>query len=301
MTISLGFNQYGKAETRVVRVERTDPRHEILDLTVSTSLRGDFRAAHVNGDQSDVLPTDSQKNTVYAYARRLGVATPEEYAIVLAQRFLAAAPAAHSAQVRVTEHAWDRIATEAGYHDHAFVRRDGATRDTVVTVGSPSGDDRIHVVSGLSGLVLLKTTGSQFRDFLRDDYTTLPDADDRLLATSLRAHWRYETVVVDWTAAYDAIHACLLEVFAGTHSRALQETLYLMGARVLEVVPEVAEIRFSAPNRHHVEVDLAPFGLTNEGEVYQPLDRPYGLIEASVRRDPASDAGDAWLAVPAFG
>ena len=300
MAISLGANQYGKAENRVVRVYRDTARHELVDLNVSTSLRGDFADAHVSGDQADVLPTDTQKNTAFAFAKRHGVGSPEDYAISLGRRFLEAAPKADSAQIRVEQYSWDRIPVGPNGHDHAFVRRGDGTRTTVVTVGDRGDAEHVSVVSGLADVVLLKSTGSEFKGYLKDEYTTLREADDRIMATSLVARWRYASTEVDWNASYDSIRAALLEEFATTYSRALQETLYLMGARVLESHDDVVEIRFSAPNKHHFLVDLEPFGLSNDGEVFIAADRPYGLIEATVARDDAPDPGDAWLAVPAF-
>jgi urate oxidase len=296
MGLSLGANQYGKAENRVVRIYRDTARHEIVDLNVSTSLRGDFAAAHTDGDQAKVLPTDTQKNTAFAYAKKHGVTSPEDYAIALGRHFVDDVDTVHSAQVRVEQYAWDRIPVGANGHDHAFVKRGGAVRTTVVTVGAQG----VHVVSGLQDLVVLKSTGSEFKGYLRDEYTTLPEADDRILATSLVARWRYEGTSVDWNKSYDGILATLLETFATTYSRALQETLYLMGTAVLETNEDVAEIRFSAPNKHHFLVDLDRFGLPNNGEVFVAADRPYGLIEAQVVRDGASDPGDAWLNVPGF-
>ncbi len=180
------------------------------------------------------------------------------------------------------------------------MRRGGATRTTVVTVRGRGAEQQIWVVSGLQDLVVLKSTGSEFKGFLKDEYTTLNETDDRILATSLVARWRYEGTAVDWNKTYDAVQSTLLETFATTYSRALQETLYLMGTRVLETTGDVAEIKFSAPNKHHFLVDLAPFGLENNGEVFIAADRPYGLIEAAVTRDDASDAGDAWSSVASF-
>ena len=300
MGISLGANQYGKAENRVVRIYRDTARHELVDLNVSTSLRGEFAESHTTGDQADVLPTDTQKNTAFAYAKKHGVTSPEDYAIALGRRLLESTPKAHSAQIRVEQYPWDRIPVGPDGHDHAFVRRGDGIRTTVVTVASRGADERVSVVSGISDLVVLKSTGSEFKGFLKDDYTTLQETDDRVMATSLVARWRYTGTDTDWSASYDAIRATLLKVFATTHSRALQETLYLMGTRVLETHDDVAEIRFSAPNKHHFLVDLAPFGLENDGEVFIAADRPYGLIEATVARDGAPHPGDAWLAVPAF-
>ncbi len=282
MGIVLGPNRYGKAEARVVRIVRDTPRHEIRDLNVSTSLLGDFAAAHTDGDQSQVLPTDTQKNTAFAYAKKHGITSPEDYALALGGRLLDATPAATGATIAVEEYAWDRIEVDGAGHDHAFVRRGGEVRTTQVDLG----DDRAVVVSGLRDLVVLKSTGSEFKGFLRDEYTTLPDADDRILATALEATWRYgTTVAIDWNATYDAVRALLLTTFATTYSRALQETLYAMGAAVLAAHEEIAEISFVAPNKHHFLVDLAPFGLENPGEVFVAADRPYGLIEATVTRE----------------
>jgi urate oxidase len=300
MAIRLGANQYGKAENRVVRVYRDTPRHQIRDLNVSTSLRGEFDGAHTLGDQSDVLPTDSQKNTAFAFAKEKGVRSIEEYALTLADHFVATVPAAHGARVEVEEYPWERISVDGSGHDHAFVRSGGGVRTTVVNVDGSGTDRRPHVVSGVRDLVVLKSTGSEFSGFLRDRYTTLQETDDRVLATSLVARWRYDHTSVDWDKAYDAIKALLLQRFAEIHSLALQQTLYGMGTAVLEQHREVAEIRFSAPNKHHFLVDLQPFGLDNPGEVFVAADRPYGLIEATVVRDDASDPGSAWHAVPGF-
>lgn len=282
MGIVLGPNRYGKAETRVVRIVRDTERHQIRDLTVSTSLHGDFAAAHTDGDQSHVLPTDTQKNTAFAYAKKHGVSSPEDYAIALGSRLLEATPAAEGAVVRVEEHAWDRIPVNGFGHDHAFVRRGGEVRTTVVEVTSAGP----VVTSGLRDLVVLKSTGSEFKGFLRDEYTTLADADDRVLATALKADWRFSRVDdVDWNTTYDAVRARLLATFATTYSRALQETLYAMGRAVLEAHDEIDRISFEAPNKHHFLVDLEPFGLDNPGEVFIAADRPYGLIEATVIRE----------------
>lgn len=305
MAIRLGPNQYGKAESRVVRIYRDSPRHQIRDLNVSSALRGSFGDAHVTGNQQDVLPTDTQKNTAFAFAKEKGVTTIEEFAMTLGHHFIDAAPAAEGARIAVEEYPWDRIPVDGRGHDHAFVRSGGGVRTTVVNIDDSGGDRVTHVVSGIEDLTLLKSTGSEFHGFLRDEYTTLQETDDRILATSLVARWRYDSAHtsaggVDFDAAYDAIRATLLEQFARIHSYALQQTLYGMGEAVLGGHPEVAEIKFSAPNKHHFQVDLSPFGVDNPGEVFISADRPYGLIEASVVRDDATPAGHAWHGVPGF-
>ena len=205
------------------------------------------------------------------------------------------------ARVEIEEYAWDRLQSEDGRpHDHAFARRGQEVRTTVMTVDTAGGAERAWVVSGIRDLVVLMSAGSEFRGFYTDQYTTLPETDDRILATQLVARWRYAAAERDWAASHAGIRSALLSAFADTHSRALQQTLAAMGTAALTAYPEVAEIRFSAPNKHHFEVDLTPFGLDNPGQVFYAADRPYGLIEAVVTRDDAPDPGLAWSAVPGF-
>lgn len=300
MAIVLGPNQYGKAEIRLVRIYRDTPRHEIRDLSVTTALRGDFAAAHLTGDQSHVLPTDSQKNFCYAYAKQQGVGQIEEFAIGLARRFADDIPPVSAAQVQVEEYAWDRISAGGAEHDHAWARRGTGARTTVVTVDGSGPGQRTWVVSGLKDLVLLKSTGSEFWGFLKDGYTTLAETRDRVLATSLTARWRYTEAALPWDALHADVRGLLMERFAQVHSPALQQTLWEMGKAALAAHPEIAEIRLSAPNKHHFLVDLTPFGIGNDGEVFHADDRPYGLIECMVTRDDAPGAGRAWEAIPGF-
>jgi urate oxidase len=300
MSIVLGANQYGKAENRLVRVYRDTPRHEIRDLNVSSALRGDFRDAHITGNQDAILPTDTQKNTVFALAKEKGVSSIEEFALTLGDHFIGQTPKATGARIEIEEYFWDRISIDGVGHDHSFVRNGGETRTTVVTVEGRGADRRAWVVSGLKDLVVAKTTGSEFWGFLKDKYTTLQETTDRIMATSLVARWRYANTDVDFDKSYAQVRALLLKQFAQVHSYALQQTLYAMGESVLEELPDIAEIRFKAPNKHHFLVDLSPFGDENPGEVFYAADRPYGLIEAAVERDDASDPGSAWNTVPGF-
>jgi len=300
MAIHLGANQYGKAESRVVRIYRDAPRHQIRDLNVSSALRGRFEDAHTTGDQAEVLPTDTQKNTAFAFAKEKGIDAIEDFALTLGGHFIDTAPAADGARIEIEEYPWERISVDGQGHDHSFVRAGSGIRTTVVNVEGRGDERKAYVVSGIRDLVVLKSTGSEFHGFLKDKYTTLPETNDRILATSLVARWRYDHTDVDWDKSYDEIKALLLEQFARIHSFALQQTLYGMGEAVLQQHPEVAEIKFSAPNKHHFLVDLSPFAVENPGEVFIAADRPYGRIEATVVRDGASDPGSAWHAVPGF-
>jgi urate oxidase len=281
--IRLGDNQYGKAETRLVRVDRHEDRHEVTDLNVSTALAGDLAATHLTGDNAGVLPTDTQKNTVYAFARD-GISSIEGFALRLARHFVDSTATIHRARVRIEQYSWERVA------HHSFVRHSG-TRTTTVTYDGTAAT----VVSGVDDLVVMNTTGSEFHGFHRDRYTTLAETDDRILATAVRADWRHASPDdTDWNTSYREAAGHLVEAFADTHSLSLQQTLYAMGERVLRHRHELAEVRLSLPNKHHFLVDLSPFELDNPGEVFFAADRPYGLIEGTVARDGAPDPGLAW-------
>ena len=290
MAITLGPNQYGKAEVRLVTVRRDGPVHHLKDLTVSTSLRGELAATHLTGDNAGVLATDTQKNTVYAFAKEAPVGEIEDFGLRLARHFVGTQENITGARIKIDEHGWDRIAVGGEPHDHAFSRSGDERRTTAVTVQ----DGRAWVVSGIDGLTLLKSTGSEFHGFPRDEYTTLAETGDRILATAVTAKWRYQGEDLDWASSHREIRRVMLETFATKHSLSLQQTLYAMGSAVLEARPEVAEVRLSLPNKHHFRVDLSPFGLKNDNEVFYAADRPYGLIEGTILRDDAEDAGPAW-------
>ncbi|WP_043638496.1 factor-independent urate hydroxylase [Nonomuraea candida] len=286
MTVRLGANRYGKAETRLVHVVRNGPVHHVKDVNVSTFLSGDMEAVHLTGDNSAVLPTDTQKNTAYVFARRHGVGQIEEFALRLARHYVTAQPTVHHARVEIEEYGWHRAGP------HSFVRDGGEVR---TCVAHHDRDGRTTVVSGLRDLVLMNSTGSEFRGYIVDEYTTLAPAADRVLATAVTARWRHTAPEASsYAKSYAEVRQCLLEAFTGTHSRSLQQTLYAMGERVLTTCPEVCEIRLTMPNKHHFAVDLTPFGLDNDNEVFHAADRPYGLMEGGVLRDDAPDAGFAW-------
>ena len=300
MGIVLGPTQYGKAETRVVRIYRDEAEHQIRDLNVSTALRGDFTEAHLRGDQANVLPTDTQKNTVYAFAKEKGVRAIEEFALALARHFADDVEPVEAARVDVDEYRWERATAGGQPHPHTFVRSGQEIRMATAIITGAGGSRASWLLSGLRDLVLLKSTGSEFAGFLTDQYTTLGETHDRVLATSLTARWRYARPEADWDAVYDDVRRLLVDRFAAVHSLALQQTLWEMGQAVLRAHEDIAEIRLSAPNKHHFLVDLAPFGLENPGEVFHADDRPYGLIQCAVQRDDAPPAGPSWAPPASF-
>ncbi|GAB2876247.1 factor-independent urate hydroxylase [Nocardioides pacificus] len=303
--IVLGPNQYGKAECRLVRITRDDalPQggvHEIEDLSVTSQLRGDFTEAHTVGDNARVVATDTQKNTLYAFAREHGVGSPEELLMRLGEHFVDSFDWVSGGRWEAEQYSWGRIGVDGAPHDHAFVREGRETRTAVVQ----RDGERVDVIAGLKDCTVLKSTGSEFSGFPRDRYTTLGETDDRILATSVTAWWRYaegaDLGSLDFNTTYVAVRDLMLARFADLHSLALQQTIFEMGKAVLEAHPEIAEVRLSCPNKHHFLVDLEPFGLDNPNQVFFAADRPYGLIQATVQREGAPQVPELWAGVPGF-
>lgn len=276
MSITLGDNRYGKSGIHLVVVQRDQPRHAVTDLRVDVRLEGDFEAAHTEGDNASVLPTDTMRGTVFAFARRGPVDEPEEFGLRLARHLVDTAPTATAAEIRLAATRWSRI----GEHPSGFLADTSLVRTAAVRVEGES--ERIR--GGVEGVNLLKTAGSAFSGFYRDAYTTLAETDDRLLATTLTADWGYADHDVNWAESGHATRGILLESFAAHDSRSVQHTLYAMGQAVLRQRPEITDIHLLLPNRHHLLVDLSPYGLDNPNQVFVATEEPHGVIEATVSR-----------------
>ena len=290
--ISLGANQHGKAEVRLVKVARDTPTHTIKDLNVTSQLRGDFEAAFTEGDNSHVTRRTPRRTRVYALAKEHGIGSPE--AFLLAPRRPLDGPGVGDRR------ALGARSSTAGSGSSPTARRtttrsSGPARRPAPPSSRDDGDETF-VVAGLEDCVVLKSTGSEFHGFPRDRYTTLAETDDRILATDVTAWWRYcrpRRRLQRQPTTGDPAGSCST-TFASVHSLALQQTVFAMGKAVLEAYADIAEIRLSCPNNHHFLVDLEPFGLDNPGEVFFAADRPYGLIEAAVIRDGVADEPRAW-------
>jgi urate oxidase len=284
VSYELGENRYGKSRIRLVTVRRHGDVHDLRDLTVDVALEGDFEAAHTAGDNANVVATDTMKNTVYAFAKDRLTGSPEAFGLELARHF-AAGPQVSRATITLREHGWSRIDVAGRPAPDAFLRTGGATRTAVASVAGPDSS----VESGIEDLTVLKTTKSAFSGFERDRFTTLPETEDRIMATRITATWGYSaTALTGGTLDFDAVHARLgerlLATLAEHVSPSVQASIWLMGTAMLEADPAIDWVRMVLPNLHHWTVDLAPFGLDNGGEVFTPTTEPHGLIDATVRR-----------------
>ena len=257
--IELGPNRYGKTAIRLVKVVRGAAGHQVRDLTIAIALEGDFAAAHTAADNSGVVATDTMKNTTYAFAREHLSGPIERFGRVLAEHFAALAQV-ERAVVTISEHAWTPIPTNAGPAPDAFVRTDELTR-TAVVAATRAGT---AIEAGFEELTLMKTARSAFAGLPRDEYTTLPETDDRLLATRVSASWTYAAADIDFDASFDAVCTTLLDVFAEHHSPSVQATIWTIGRAILGARPEIDAIHLTMPNLHHWLVDLVPFGQPND-------------------------------------
>jgi urate oxidase len=289
--VQLAANQYGKAENRVVRVTRDTDRHEVADLNVTSQLRGDFEAAHTEGDNSHVVPTDTQKNTIFAFAKD-GIPSPEQFLLRLADHFTSEFDWVSGGRWAADQYGWTRI----NDHDHAFYR--GAPEVRTAVLVRDGGTDTM--LSGFYGLTVMKTTRSGFVGYPKDKYTTLQETEDRILATDISTKWRYNTTDLDFNAVYDSVKNVIMTSFSEGYSKALQQDLYKMAVAVIDAHAEIDEIKFSCPNKHHFLSDLSFCGLENPDEVFYAADRPYGLIEAAIQRKGSAPADQAWIGVAGF-
>jgi urate oxidase len=281
----LGENRYGKSRIRLVTVRRGPDRHDLRDLTVAVALEGDFDAAHTRGDNAGVIATDTMKNTVYAFARDRLTGAPEAFALELARHF-AGSPVVERAIVDIEEVRWLRIPVEGGEAPDAFVRAGDLTR--LVRVAVAAGGT-VEVEAGVGDLTVMKTTKSAFAGFDRDRYTTLPEVDDRLMATKVRATWGYRADAAtggsfDFDAAWDRARLALRQALAEHFSPSVQASIWIMSTAMMDAEPSIDWVRMVLPNLHHWQVDLAPFGLDNPGMVFVSTTEPHGLIDATVRR-----------------
>jgi urate oxidase len=278
--MKLIHHQYGKALVRVMKVTRAGARHSIKELVVSVALQGDFNASYTKADNSLVVATDSMKNTVNIFAKEKLGAENEEFGTALGEHFLKTYPQVKRVEIGLSEHCWGRIPVDGKLHAHSFSEK-GAARPFAKIV---CAKNEIQVESGIEDLLILKTAGSGFKNFVRDKFTTLPEINDRIFATKLKATWTYEKKPENYHKTNGKILEAMLKVFAKNCSPSVQATLFQMGEAALKVAKEISKIHIAMPNKHCLLINLKPFGLENKNELFVPTDEPHGQIEGTVVR-----------------
>jgi urate oxidase len=281
----LGENRYGKSRVRVMKVVRHETHHDMKEWSVRLLLHGDFETCFSAGDNSSILPTDTMKNTVYWLARESQADTIEDFSVELAQYLIANNPQVTKASVEVEEKSWAPVVIDGIAHPTTY-RMAGPELQTVETIlGRKSEPNSAPIVSsGIDGLMILKTTHSEFTGYIKDKLTTLPESTDRIFGTRATAVWQYTAAPASYSAVRSAVLSSLIETFAHHHSLSVQHTLYDMGNAVLAAVPEIASIKLTMPNLHSHLVDLSRFGQSNPNQIFVPTDEPHGYIEAVIAR-----------------
>ncbi|KAL8911052.1 MAG: hypothetical protein Q9171_003699 [Xanthocarpia ochracea] len=292
----LSAARYGKDNIRVYKVHRNEEAgtQDVVEMTVGVLLQGDIETSYTQADNSVVVATDSMKNTIYVLAKQHHVSPPELFASIVAAHFVETYKHIHSAQVKIIVHQWTRMAVDGKPHPHSFLRDGADTRNIEAVATEGKG---IDIRSAIAGLLVLKSTGSAFHGFIRDEYTTLPEVSDRILSTEVDCGWAWntfttlkdiETAVPNFDDAWNSVREITLETFAKDESASVQNTMYKMCEQILAAVPMVKAVDYSLPNKHYFEIDLSWHkGLKNTGkdaEVYAPQSDPNGLIQCTVSR-----------------
>lgn len=282
MSVQLVHNNYGKSRVRLMKVSRRGNWHELQNINVKIAFEGDFDAIHATGDNSKCLPTDTMKNTVYALAAQTTeIEEIESFGLRLARHFLEQNEQVSRVSIDIIEHKYTRIPMDGEPHPHSFTKSGGEKRTTAIRMTR----DETSVESGLEDLTVIKTTRSGFAGFLKDNYTFLPETDDRIFCTSVTANWRYVNPEAATEKLWTGVRQTILDTFAEHDSLSVQHTLHAMGEAVLNTHPAITEISFSLPNIHCIPIDVTKFGETNNNTIFWPTEEPHGLIEGRLRRE----------------
>jgi len=288
-SIAIGFNRYGKGNVRFLRVVRDTAKHIVQEVGVVILLEGPFESAFLEGSNKSILPTETQKNTIYALAKKYSVEPIEEWCVLVAQDIMRRHSHITAVNLETVEYPWERIRVDGQEHNHAFQRSKTGARTCNARIPR---NGKTEIVSGFKDLQVLKTTQSGFTGYIKDEYTTLKETTDRVFCTNVKCSWSWSTNHhINYTFIYEEIKKICLNVFAGNpttgnYSPSVQQTMYVMGQQVLERFPEVEKISFVLPNNHYYVVNFADFktDMTNNNEVMMTFDGPHGQIEATIER-----------------
>jgi urate oxidase len=278
--MKLTQHNYGKAKVRVLKVFRAGKIHSLKELDVQVMLQGNFDASYTKSDNRLVVATDSIKNTVHVLAKQKLGAETETFGVVLGEHFLKTYRHVRRVEVGLTEHCWNRIFVGGKPFAHSFLEKSAAKPFAQIVCTQKAS----VVASGIEELFLLKSTASAFENFLRDEFTTLPETSDRICATKLKATWTFSKTPKSYAATNERILNAMLAVFAKNFSPSVQVTLFQMGEAALKATPQISKIHIAMPNKHYLLINLKPFGLENKNELFVPTDEPHGQIEGTVAR-----------------
>jgi urate oxidase len=271
---------YGKDHVRVMRIDRKADRHDVRELTVRAMVTGRFDSAFTHADNSTSVATDTVKNIINVVARENLSLDTELFCAAVARKLLDNYQDLDGATVTAHETKWSRLVVDGQPHPHSFLLDSNGKPFAKVTAAR----DGMATESGVEGFTFMKSTMSGWEHYIHDRFTTIPETHDRMAATAMDASWRWRDAPADYVTANAAVLATVLEVFATTYSASVQDSLYRMGMAALEAVPELADISMACPNKHYLLLNLSPFGLENDNQVFVATDEPHGQIECTVGR-----------------
>jgi urate oxidase len=274
--MKLSSHRYGKARVRVVKILRDGARHTVVEADVQVLLEGNFETSYTEGDNSKLVATDTVKNTINVLSRDHLTEEMEKFALHLGQHFVGRYAQVERAHVEIRERVWERI----GDHNHSFT----APGSPVPWVKAVVTAEREELISGVSDWLILKSAESGFSGYPRCEFTTLPETDDRIFATSVTAGWRWARHPADFRTANAGVRSAMLRPFCDNFSPSVQATMAEMAEAAFAAMPEVDEISLALPNKHCHLINLQPFGLDNPNLVFTATDEPHGQIEAVFRR-----------------
>ncbi|THU91377.1 uricase [Dendrothele bispora CBS 962.96] len=314
---SLSHARYGKDKVRVLRVVREGSWHHVVEYSVQALLEGDIDVSYTKADNSVVVATDSVKNITYYLAKTSPhILNPERFALHLGTHLVSKYAHIHKAFVTIEQLRWTRIPVETDGqsepHAHSFYRDGEDKRIVKVEVDATAGKNQIvgKVTAGINDLLILKSTGSAFTNFVRDEYTTLVEVDDRIFSTSVDLSYTFGQFNIPapkdekkldfvvpkaepgsiWDVEVpEKARKVTLETFATDDSASVQATLYKMAQQIIADNSGIQSVTYTLPNKHYVPVDMKYIGVDNitpltEAEVFTPLAAPSGLISATISR-----------------
>jgi urate oxidase len=309
MTDSYAFEvSYGKQGVPVYRVFATPlcdvppipesaftGRHNnLLACEVDVEVFGDeFLPAYTHGDNSMVVATDSMKNFIIRESLAYPGATLEGLLHFLGAGFARTYPQLHTLTLTGREIPFVPAVVPAGEHfqpgGNVFSLEPGDR--AVASVSIARQGDQTTVTGhecGITGINLMKLTGSAFTSFVRDGYTTLPERGDRPLFISMDVAWQYTDPddMLDLSRRRYVPPEQMRDLLAATFhdfvSESIQHLLYEMGRRALERFPPLAQIQFAALNRTR-----DPYGQREDDprvKVYSDPFPAYGRLTLTMRR-----------------
>jgi len=291
----LGYNKYGKANVKFLRVVKETPKHLVHEVKAKMQLEGDFNESFETGNNRQVVPTDTMKNSLYIYAKKFNLNCLEEWAIEVGKDMLQRHNQISVVNLELEESNWERIKINGIEHNHAFLKREGIRFATM----KMQRNGQIKLNCGIKDLIIMKSTQSGFENYVKDEYTTLVETKDRVFCTKLFVSWEFNVSKpskIDFNSIYSNNLNLSLQTLAGQdplkgeYSGSVQQTLFQLGKKILQQNNSIDRVFISLPNVHYFLVHFQRFktNLTNQNEVFETFDGPHGLIEAVVERNPSS-------------